>query len=120
VGTDEFWIEVDLSKQTLYAHQGDQLLSSFVVSTGKAGTPTVLGTYQVYVKYKSTDMWGPGYYLPGVPFVMYFYEGYGIHGTYWHNNFGVPTSHGCINLRTDDAAWLYKWVKIGTVVYIHK
>ena len=120
VGDNEFWIEVDLSQQAVVAHQGDQRLANFTVSTGKAGTPTVTGTYQVYVKYRSADMWGPGYYLPGVPYVMYFYEGYGLHGTYWHNNFGVPASHGCVNLRTEDAAWLFESVKIGTVVSIHR
>ena len=45
-------------------------------------------------------MSGPGYYLPGVPYVMYFYQGYGLHGTYWHDNFGQPMSHGCVNLPT--------------------
>jgi lipoprotein-anchoring transpeptidase ErfK/SrfK len=116
----EFWVEVDLSEQMVYAHQGDQDLASFLVSTGKTGTPTVTGTFEVYVKYKSADMWGSDYYLPAVPYVMYFYKGYGLHGTYWHNNFGVPTSHGCVNLRTQDAEWLFNWVKIGTIVYVHR
>jgi lipoprotein-anchoring transpeptidase ErfK/SrfK len=65
-------------------------------------------------------MSGPGYYLPDVPYVMYFYESYGLHGTYWHNNFGTPMSHGCINFTIDDAGWLYNnWVSYGTVVNIH-
>jgi lipoprotein-anchoring transpeptidase ErfK/SrfK len=64
-------------------------------------------------------MTGPGYNLPNVPYVMYFYGANAIHGTYWHNNFGHPMSHGCINLRTGDAAWLYSWASIGTPVVVH-
>jgi lipoprotein-anchoring transpeptidase ErfK/SrfK len=54
-------------------------------------------------------MSGPGYRLPNVPDVMFFYKAYALHGTYWHNNFGQPMSHGCVNLRTEDARWLYEW-----------
>jgi len=64
-------------------------------------------------------MAGPGYYLSDVPYIMYFYDGYGLHGTYWHSNFGTPMSHGCVNLRTEDAGWLYDFTSIGTLVYIH-
>jgi lipoprotein-anchoring transpeptidase ErfK/SrfK len=71
------------------------------------------------VKYEAADMWGPGYYLPAVPYVMYFYEDYGLHGTYWHNNFGTPMSHGCVNFRTEDAQWLFNWASVGTRVVIH-
>ena len=65
-------------------------------------------------------MAGPGYYLPDVPYVMYFYESYGLHGTYWHHNFGTPMSHGCINFTIADAGWLFdNWITFGTVVNIH-
>jgi lipoprotein-anchoring transpeptidase ErfK/SrfK len=119
VNAEERWVDVDLSSQTAYAMQGDQVVKNFVVSTGLWNTPTVTGVFRVYVKYRSADMTGPGYYLPAVPYVMYFYKDYGLHGTYWHNNFGHPMSHGCVNFRTDDAAWLYKFVSIGTVVSVH-
>ena len=119
VGPNDKWIDVNLSQQRLYAYVGTQLIRSFVVSTGVAAHPTVTGTYRIYVKYTSTLMTGPGYYLPNVPYTMYFYLGYGIHGTYWHNNFGVPMSHGCINMRTPEAAWLFNWAPLGTVVHIH-
>jgi len=79
----------------------------------------VVGYYQVYVKYESTTMSGPGYYLPGVPYTMYFYKGYGIHGTYWHDNFGTPMSHGCVNMRTDEANWVFERSRIGTWVIVH-
>ncbi len=115
----ERWIDVDLSEQRLYAYEGERLVNSFVVSTGTWQYPTVTGQYRIYVKYRYTDMAGPGYYLPNVPYTMYFYRGYGIHGTYWHNNFGTPMSHGCINMRTEEAGWLFNWASVGTLVNIH-
>ena len=59
------------------------------------------------------------YDLANVPYVMYFHEGYGLHGTYWHNNFGTPMSHGCVNLSTGDAGWFYNWASVGTKVVTH-
>ena len=103
----------------MHVYKGKNLLDSFMVSTGTWRTPTVTGQYRVYVKYPAADMSGPGYYLPSVPYVMYFYKGYGIHGTYWHNNFGTPMSHGCVNLQTDHAEWVYNKALVGTVVNIH-
>jgi lipoprotein-anchoring transpeptidase ErfK/SrfK len=118
-GNGERWIDVDLTNQAVYAYEGDAVVNSFIVSTGTWLTPTVTGQYTVYVKYRSAPMTGPGYYLPNVPYIMYFYKSYGLHGTYWHNNFGHQMSHGCVNLRTDDAAWLYNWASVGTVVNVH-
>jgi lipoprotein-anchoring transpeptidase ErfK/SrfK len=115
----EHWIDVDLSQQRVYAYSGDTVVNSFVVSTGTWQTPTVTGKYKVWIKLRSTDMSGPGYYLPDVPYVMYFYKGYGIHGTYWHNNFGTTMSHGCVNLTIPDAQWLYNFSSVGTVVNVH-
>jgi len=119
VGDGERWIDVDLSQQRLYAYEGDTLMNSFVVSTGTWQTPTVTGKFNIWVKVRSQAMTGPGYYLPDVPFVMYFYKDYGLHGTYWHNNFGTPMSHGCVNLATPDAEWLYNFASVGTVVNVH-
>ncbi|MBI3173143.1 MAG: L,D-transpeptidase [Chloroflexi bacterium] len=113
------WIDVNLSQQRVYAYEGDTVVNSFIVSTGTWQTPTVTGTYKIWIKLLSTTMAGPGYYLTNVPYTMYFYKGYGLHGTYWHNNFGTPMSHGCVNLRTSDAEWLYNWASVGTVVNVH-
>ena len=113
------WIDIDLSSQRLRAYSGNALLRTMVVSTGIARYPTPTGRFRIYSKYPSIAMSGPGYYLPGVPHSMFFYRGYAIHGTYWHNNFGTPMSHGCINLTRADAAWLYSWAPIGTLVVIH-
>jgi lipoprotein-anchoring transpeptidase ErfK/SrfK len=119
VGNGERWIEVNLSEQRLYAWEGDVLLDSFLVSTGTWAHPTVTGTFSIWNKTRIQAMSGPGYYLPNVPWVMYFYEDYGIHGTYWHNNFGTPMSHGCVNMTIPDAEWLYNWASYGTVVKVH-
>ncbi len=115
----ERWIDVDLTNQRTYAYEGSTLISTFIVSTGTQYHPTITGQYHIYVKYRYSDMAGPGYYLPDVPFTMYFYQGYSFHGTYWHDNFGVPMSHGCVNMRTADAEWLFYWASIGTLVNIH-
>lgn len=113
------WFDVDLSDQRMYAYEGDTLVRTFVVSTGTWQTPTVTGKFKVWIKLKSAPMSGPGYYLPDVPYIMYFYGDYGIHGTYWHNNFGVPMSHGCVNLSIPDAEWAYNFAYVGTVVNVH-
>jgi lipoprotein-anchoring transpeptidase ErfK/SrfK len=113
------WIDVDLSAQRLVAYEGSRAIRSFVVSTGTWAHPTVRGQFRIYAKLTSTLMAGPGYYLPNVPYTMYFYQGYGIHGTYWHNNFGTPMSHGCVNMRTPDAQWLFNFAPLGTLVNVH-
>lgn len=113
------WIDVDLTNQMLYAYEGNQMLNAFVVSTGTWQYPTVTGSYNVYVKYLYKDMSGADYYLPDVPYTMFFYEGYAIHGTYWHNNFGIPMSHGCVNMTIPDAAWIYQFASVGTTVNVH-
>jgi lipoprotein-anchoring transpeptidase ErfK/SrfK len=109
---------VSVSQQRLYAFENGQLVHSHLVSTGLPETPTVLGDYAVYVKYRATDMRGPDYYLPQVPWTMYFYQGYGIHGTYWHNNFGRRMSHGCVNLPIDQAEWFFNFASVGTPVRV--
>ena len=113
------WIDVDLSSQRVRAYQGNTVLRTMIVSTGIARYPTPTGRFKILSKYPSVTMSGPGYYLPGVPHTMFFYRGYALHGTYWHNNFGTPMSHGCINLTRSDAAWLYSWAPLGTPVVIH-
>jgi lipoprotein-anchoring transpeptidase ErfK/SrfK len=101
------------------AHEGDSVVKTMIVSTGTSTYPTPPGDFAIYAKYPSVPMSGPGYYLPDVPHTMFFYRGYALHGTYWHNNFGTPMSHGCINLSRADAAWLYSWAPVGTLVNIH-
>lgn len=113
------WIDVDLTHQMVYAYEGNTLVNSFVTSTGTWQYPTVTGQYHIYVKLRYKHMSGPGYSLPNVPYTMFFYQGYAIHGTYWHTNFGTPMSHGCVNLSTPDAEWVYNFASVGTLVNVH-
>ena len=121
VRSEEKRIEVNLTNQHLYAYEGSNLVMDFPVSTGKWGqTPT--GTFEIWIKLRYTRMaggnkeWGTYYNLPNVPYTMYFYNkeipktrGYGVHGAYWHSNFGHPMSHGCVNMKPEDAEKLYIW-----------
>ena len=117
------WIDVNLSTQTLTAYEGDVPVMTTAVSTGTYLYPTVTGQFSIYVRHQSQTMngylLGYDYYLPDVPYVMYFYRGFALHGTYWHNNFGTPMSHGCVNMPTDKAQWIYNWSDYGTLVNVH-
>ncbi len=119
-GIEGRWIDVDLSEQMLFAYEGTERVASFLVSTGTALYPTEQGEYRIYVKFLFTDMHGSDYFLPDVPFTMYYSGDFSIHGTYWHHNFGTPMSHGCINMDTSEAEWLYNWASVGTIVNIHR
>lgn len=114
-------IEVDLTNQRLYAYEGSTKVFDFLISSGK-WYPTPTGTFTIWGKFRYTKMSGGNpllhtyYYLPNVPYVMFYSNaqvpasrGFSLHGTYWHNNFGHPMSHGCVNLRTSDAEKLFYW-----------
>ena len=132
----ERWIEVDVTKQTVTAWEGDKPIMLFTVSTGLPNTPTVLGQFRIYQKLTATRMRGVGYDLPNVPHTMYFHQGYALHGAYWHDNFGQPMSHGCVNLALPDAKKLFEWAgphlpenswyvysddrNLGTMVVVHQ
>ena len=109
------WIEVNLSEQKTYAWEGEQMVNEFLISSGLPGTPTVQGVFRIRVRTRSQTMSGGDraagtyYSLPNVEWVQYFYEDYSFHGTYWHNNFGHPMSHGCVNMTNEDAEWLFHW-----------
>ncbi|MFH2105126.1 MAG: L,D-transpeptidase family protein [Parcubacteria group bacterium] len=112
------YIEVDLSEQTLKYFEGGMKIDEHLISSGLVG-PTPQGTFKITRKRRSVTMTGPGYHLPGVPYVLSFLGPYTIHGTYWHSNFGHPMSHGCVNMYTPDAAILYEWAEVGDVVVVH-
>jgi hypothetical protein len=115
------WIEVDLSEQKLRAWEGTTLFLETLVSTGLRYTPTPQGEFRIWYKTRATKMSGGSgknaYYLPNVPYTMFFegsgvpgWKGYGLHGTYWHSDFGTQRSHGCVNLPTEIAKRIYDWV----------
>jgi lipoprotein-anchoring transpeptidase ErfK/SrfK len=120
-------IVVDRSEQQLYAYDGDKLFLKATTSTGLLLTPTPRGTFHIFRKVPTRYMQGPlpyladkeVYDLPGVPWNMYFTGlGAAIHGTYWHNEFGNPRSHGCVNLPPEEAKKLYGWADLGTTVIV--
>ena len=123
VAQNERWINVDLATQTLTAYEGATPVFNTLISSGTANHPTVTGQYRIWLRYESQTMngrlLGYDYYLEDVPYVMYFFNDYALHGTYWHNNFGTPMSHGCVNLATMDAEWLFNWSSYGTLVNVH-
>lgn len=105
-------IYIDLDRQMLYAYEAENLVISSLISTGRWGW-TPVGNYAIQSKFRSTRMSGGSgsdyYNLPNVPYTMFFNGDFGIHGAYWHNNFGTPMSHGCVNMRTVDAQTLFEW-----------
>ena len=113
------WIEVDINHQTLTAWQGDTPVLKTQVSTGKPGYETVTGTFYINTKLRYAHMIGPDYNTPDVPWTMYYYQGFAVHGAYWHNNFGRPVSHGCVNMRVNESKLLFAWASIGTEVVVH-
>ena len=138
------WIEVSIKKQVLVAWEGTRAAYGTLVSTGRGGmadpektTATVRGTFFIRAKHVSGTMDGTqgedSYELHDVPFIQYFHEGYALHGAFWHDEFGKPRSHGCVNLAPADAAWLFEWTypnvpaewhgavssEGGTLVWVH-
>jgi hypothetical protein len=141
----ERWIDVSIAKQSLMAFEGTRAVYVTLVSTGEAGLEdpvtsksTVRGVFRIYTKHLTTTMAsnvvGEEFELKDIPYVQYFEEGYALHAAYWHDDFGTPRSHGCINLSPADAKWLFLWTEpqlprgwqgvsraqTGTVVYVHK
>ncbi len=126
VPPEEKRIHISIQEQTLTAYEGDKIVLKSTISSGLPSgnldegdipTDTPVGSFRLITKMPSRHM-GDGqltsdikaYELPGVPWTMIFHEtGAGMHGTYWHNNFGARMSHGCVNMRNDDARWLFRW-----------
>jgi len=140
----ERWFDVNVSKQTLVAYEGTRAVFATLISTGEAGLEdpehtksTKRGIFRIHTKHVSTtmdsDAVGEEFELRDVPYVQYFEEGYALHGAYWHDRFGTPKSHGCINLTPEDARRLFfftqpalpeGWHSVmqkltGTVLFVH-
>ncbi len=117
-------IDINLSTQTLTLLEGGTPVATYLVSTGKPGYDTPTGEYRVYSKDVVTPMGttpeaAEFYYIPDVPYVLWFYGGYSIHGAYWHNEFGHVRSHGCVNLPVSDAEYVFGWAPVGTPINVH-
>lgn len=121
------YLIVDVTSKRMYAYEKTNLVRTFLVSAGAPKTPTVLGQYKIFSKVAKQDMRGSNadgsrYLQPDVQYVNYFYKDYAIHGNYWRpvSYFGrVNSSHGCVGIVNDDAAWIYDWAPIGTPVITH-
>ncbi len=120
------WISINLYEQTLAVYESGRLIYATLVSTGLDGWWTQPGTFQVYKKLEADPMAGSFtadrsdyYYLEDVPWILYFDQSRALHGAYWHNGYGYPRSHGCVNLSPADAHWLYDWADEGTWVYVY-
>lgn len=111
-------ISVDINKQIAYAWLDGELHYFAKVSSGKGGHKTPTGNFKVYGKTRDQKMSGADFYLPHIPFILWYNGDYSFHGTYWHNNFGTPMSHGCSNLSVQDAKWFFEFVDVGTPVVI--
>ena len=117
VPAEEKRLEVSIARQTLTAYESRQIVREAPVSTGRRWTPTPVGQFRIDRKHPSRHMGDGGltsdlraYELVGVPWVSFFQSaGIAFHGTFWHDNFGEPMSLGCVNLRTEDALWLFRW-----------
>ncbi len=124
----EKWIDLDLTNASVTAYEGDQIVAGpSLMVPGDPLTPTVTGEYNVYLKYEIQDMRGENYdgskyVTKDVPWVTYFYGGYGFHGAPWRSSFGwngPGGSHGCINMEVADAKFIYDWADMGTKVISH-
>jgi lipoprotein-anchoring transpeptidase ErfK/SrfK len=127
---------VYLDSQTVEAVENGKVIRTFKVSTGKSKTPTVTGTYYIYDRYRHKTMRsdvGQGqhgfYEVKDVPYTQFFHKDYAFHGAFWHNSFGQPASHGCVNMATkeqnkrwpnvsEDAGWLFNWGALGLPVTV--
>jgi hypothetical protein len=141
----EHWVDVSIANQTLVAYEGSTPVYATLVSTGEAGLDdpettksTVTGEFRIFAKHVTTTMSsevvGEEFQLKDIPYVQYFQEGYALHAAYWHDDFGIPRSHGCINLAPEDARWVFAWTEPsvpapwhgaraegrGSVVSVHK
>jgi hypothetical protein len=137
-GTDRR-LFVYLDSQSVEAVENGKVIRTFKVSTGKSKTPTVTGSYYIYDRYRhktmrsDVDQGQRGFYeVKDVPYMQFFHKDYAFHGAFWHNSFGHPASHGCVNMATkdqnkrwpnaaEDAGWLYHWGALGIPVTVtHK
>jgi hypothetical protein len=119
------WVDVNLSNQTTTLYAGATPVQTFVISSGKASTPTVTGKFKVYRRNASMILSGgsaaagDAYYYPDTRWITFFIGGYAFHTAYWHESFGTPVSHGCINMHEAEAKAVWDWAPIGTPVYVH-
>jgi hypothetical protein len=117
VADGERWLDVELRSQTLVAYVGARPVYATAVSTGR-GNATRRGLFRIWVKLAESDMddleredVSENYAIQAVPWVQYFDGSIGLHAAFWHDAFGVPRSHGCVNLSPRDARWAFDFTR---------
>jgi len=119
------WIDVNQSTFRVTVWEGTTLIRVIPCVTGHPATPTLNGTYYIYRKFVTVDMSGTEAdgvtprFTANVPWTMFYFRGYALHGAYWRSSFGYRASHGCVNLPVSQAKWLYSWAPLGTKVVVH-
>jgi len=132
------WVNVNVTQQVVTAYEDGIPVKVTLASTGTIAAKvnpetgkrddnrTEIGVWKIYYRLQSQEMKGGSkaggdyYDLKDVKWVQYFHNsGEALHGTYWHDDFGHPHSHGCVNLSNAIAEWFYGWAKVGTVVWVH-
>lgn len=122
----EKWIDVDLGAHTMSAYVGaERVYGPVKMVDGSDELPTVLGTFEVYLKrplmtMRGNNADGTTYETPDVPWTSFFHRGYALHGAPWRSSFGYSASHGCVNLPVGVAKWVYDFAPIGTPVTVHR
>ncbi|MCK9460822.1 MAG: L,D-transpeptidase [Proteobacteria bacterium] len=111
---DERWIDVNLAEQTLVAYEGATPVFATLISSGRPGHETPIGSFRIYGKHVAITMddtaaGDEAYSIEDVPWTQYFREGYALHAAFWHDRFGRVRSHGCVNLSPSDARRLFFW-----------
>ena len=124
-GATKRWISVNLTEQYLLVYENDQPIYASLVSTGKLPGWTGSGVFSIYHKDEAYTLFTPdpktvgNYLIQDVPYILYYEGSWALHGAYWHDNFGKPSSHGCVNLSLADAAWLFDWANEGEWVILY-
>jgi hypothetical protein len=121
------WLDVDLSGQILAVFENCLPVFATLISSAKAPAVTPQGVFSIFYKEESLPLYAnersassEAFYLSDVPWLMFYHANWAIHGAYWHDHFGEPWSHGCINVSPYDARWLYEWTKLGDMIVIHE
>ncbi len=124
----EKWVDINLSEASVTAYVGGKVAGGpFYMVPGAPNTPTITGTFHVYLKYDVQTMRGENadgskYVTEGVPWVTYFTGSYAMHGAPWRSSFGwsgYGGSHGCVNMPVDAAKFIYDWTDMGDTVVVH-
>ena len=111
-------IKINLAKQNLVYTFGDKILGNFAISSGVKKLPTPKGNFTILSKVPVKRYTGSNYDYPNTKWNLNFKSGYYIHGAYWHNKFGQPMSHGCVNVAYENMEHLYWWAQVGTPIVI--